>query len=88
MIKCQNVKGSVGWNPRTFYSDLFLMARSISSLKTDDESRQRLGNGLWTKISIKFYINSFLSFNTAVSSLKEQNWQDLLILQHADLSVL
>lgn len=33
MIECQNVKGSIGWNPRTFYSDLFLMAGSISSLK-------------------------------------------------------
>lgn len=39
MMKFQNVKGSVGWTPRTFYSDLFRMAGSLSSLKTDAESR-------------------------------------------------
>lgn len=53
------LKAQLGGIPEHFILICFLWAGSISSLKTDGESRRRLGNGLWTEVSIKFCINSF-----------------------------
>lgn len=77
MIKRQNGKGSSRQDPRTFYSDLFLLrAGSISSLKIGGGSCLRLDNGLWTEVSARLYVNPFHSLSTPVGALDSRTDTD------------